>query len=1480
MAYLINSNGQPSLLGSADADTLDATSPATDSMLYGLGGDDLYQVDSVNDIVVEDPGAGIDTVKSSVSYTLTPNIEKLILGGSSNIDGTGNALGNSLTGNDGNNVLDGGLGNDTMAGGLGNDTYIVDSTLDVVTEALNAGNDSVHASVSYALGLNVEQLQLTGTGNINGIGNPSDNDISGNTGNNSLSGLGGNDTIHGDLGNDTLDGGDGNDKLYGDSGNDSLLGGAGNDYLEGGAGSDTYNGGSGNDYYLVSASDKPIVEAAGGGDDTVESDVDWTLEANVENLILHTGSGALNGTGNALNNNLLGNASGNTLTGLAGNDALDGGAGADTMIGGLGNDTYMVDDVGDKVTELSGVLEGTADKVITSLSFYRLGPNVENLQLSGSGNSTGYGNELNNTLLGNGGDNTLVGLAGNDILDGGPGKDVMQGGQGNDTYYFDNTQDFAVELAGEGTDMVISSVDVNLAAMFYVDNATLAGAANLSVSGNNLNNTINGNAGNNFLDGGRGIDTMAGGLGDDTYIVDHYQAGTPAQSDSVVEAANAGYDTVIAYKSYLLPLNVEKLVLGNTAGAIDGTGNAADNVIVGNPDANTIDGGGGNDSVSGGAGDDTLMGGAGNDSLDGGTGNDSMLGGTGDDIYYVDSGLDTVTELASAGTDTVRSVVTFNLTTSGANVENLTLLGSANIDGTGNALNNALTGNSGNNMLIGDAGNDTLAGAAGSDILDGGAGDDVLDGGSGTDIMTGGLGNDTFLVDDPGDTVNENVGEGIDTVKSSVSFDLGADGANVENLTLTGSGNIDATGNTGNNILLGNDGNNTLDGGAGSDTMRGGKGDDTYVLDTAADVVVENAGEGLDTVQVGYATAVTYSMGANIEIVELADGTGPAGADVAFNVVGNPFTNEIIGNSADNTLDGGSGNDVLMGNDGNDTMIGGAGDDFFDDMFDGFVAGSDSMSGGPGDDFYKVDSPGDTVIELPGSGMDRLESFITIDLRVSAPNVEVLYLDIMGADINGVGNALDNTIYGNQHNNIMEGAGGDDTFYDMAFDTDFSSWASLDSGGVTDHTTGPRLDSGDRIEGGTIAGGDAGSNDRLFADVVDLSGASGALHIHGVEHITLYSASGGGIGSNSIDATDITGADDITVSDRTGDGYSAVDMTISELATGVHVTAADFHHDLSLTLANDTSDDAQSITLHAFSGALTTSLIETLNLDVIQPTDGAATDIDMSGASDVEHVVMSGLGGDVNMHLPSGSDLSLHDANMHVHVLDNALSSLSIKLDNAIVYLNTDSTLSSLDVNTDGSAGASFLEASGSGAPLINVTGSQGLDLVVDNQDVDAQAMSGDLFVGAWDSNATVSLTGGLGNDTLHGGSGADRLNGGGTGLDQLSGDQGNDVFVFNHAPSAGNVSHITDYVSGADQIELDHTVFAGLAVGTLAPGAFFEGDPGDASAVAGASGAHVLFEANSGNLYYDSNAAAGGEQLIASVGYNNSVEQTDIHVV
>ena len=225
-------------------------------------------------------------------------------------------------------------------------------------------------------------------------------------------------------------------------------------------------------------------------------------------------------------------------------------------------------------------------------------------------------------------------------------------------------------------------------------------------------------------------------------------------------------------------------------------GNVDPETIVGDGAANTLVGGAGADNFQGGGGIDILRGNANNDQLNGGIGNDTMEGGLGNDIYTVDVSTDSVVE-AGVGTDLVNSsAANFTL---GANVENLTLTGVGNINGTGNTLANVLTGN---------------------------AGDNVLDGKGGVDTMIGLGGNDIYTVDISTDSVVE-AGVGTDLVNSSAAnFTLGA---NVENLTLTGAGNINGTGNTLANVLTGNAGDNIFDGRGGVDTMIGLGGNDIYI---------------------------------------------------------------------------------------------------------------------------------------------------------------------------------------------------------------------------------------------------------------------------------------------------------------------------------------------------------------------------------------------------------------------------------------------------------------------------------------------------------------------------------------------------------------------------------------------------------------------------------------------------------------------------
>jgi Ca2+-binding RTX toxin-like protein len=382
-------------------------------------------------------------------------IEGWGLGSPFAVQAYGEAGNDTLTGGSSNDILDGGAGNDVMQGGYGDDVYWVDSATDQVIEASGAGNDTVRSAISLTLASNVEDLELLGNAAVNGTGNSANNRLSGN---------------------------------------------AAANVLNGGSGADTMGGGAGDDVYVVNTTGDVVVELADEGVDTIQSSIGWTLGAHVENLTL-TGSTAINGAGNDLNNVLTGNSAANVLT------------------GGRGDDTYVVGS-GDAVIELAG--EGT-DTVRSSVTL-TLAANVENLVLTGTSQRNGTGNALDNVLTGNSANNTLTGTAGNDTLDGGAGSDTMRGGTGDDTYVVERTTDVVIELAGEGTDTVRSSVTLTLAA--NVENLVLTGASNRNGTGNALdnvltgnaaNNTLTGNAGRDTLDGGAGTDVLVGGTGNDTY---------------------------------------------------------------------------------------------------------------------------------------------------------------------------------------------------------------------------------------------------------------------------------------------------------------------------------------------------------------------------------------------------------------------------------------------------------------------------------------------------------------------------------------------------------------------------------------------------------------------------------------------------------------------------------------------------------------------------------------------------------------------------------------------------------------------------------------------------------------------------------------------------------------------------------------------------------------------------------------------------
>ncbi|RJF87382.1 calcium-binding protein [Oleomonas cavernae] len=447
----------------------------------------------------------------------------------------------TLDGGANNDRLDGQAGADTMTGGTGDDEYGVDDAGDVVVEVSGGGDDTVRSAIDYTLGANLERLILEG-GALEGIGNSLANAITGNA-----------------LAN----------------------------ILNGGRGADTMSGGSGNDIYVVDNLGDQVVEGAGEGIDLVQSSATHTLSANVENLRL-TGTASTTGTGNALDNGMTGNTAANrlfglagidtigggagndtleggddddvlsgdagddTLLGQAGNDTLDGGTGNDSMRGGTGDDIYIVDSVGDTITEAGG---GGFDTVRSTVSF-TLGSGLDTLELVTSQAVDGTGNSLANTITGGAGANVLSGLggadalignSGSDTLDGGTGADTMTGNAGNDTYVVDNAGDAVIEGASGGTDTTRAGISYTLTA--NVENLVQTGAGNIAGTGNSLANSLTGNSGANALngadgkdtiDGRAGADTLTGGAGNDVFVFEAEQANGDTVIDFDGNGASAG----------------------------------------------------------------------------------------------------------------------------------------------------------------------------------------------------------------------------------------------------------------------------------------------------------------------------------------------------------------------------------------------------------------------------------------------------------------------------------------------------------------------------------------------------------------------------------------------------------------------------------------------------------------------------------------------------------------------------------------------------------------------------------------------------------------------------------------------------------------------------------------------------------------------------------------------------------------------------
>ncbi|MGE8322865.1 MAG: beta strand repeat-containing protein, partial [Pseudomonas sp.] len=821
-----HSEGNDTLRGGAGNDTFSIQTgwsgiPETD-LAFGGDGNDLFDVIiwNPNGSVIVEGGAGTDTFKvSQYFYNKSWTVTDFATGMGGDVIDVSSLLDASAGGTFGY------TGGNPFATGSGY-LSLVQSGADAWLQWDKDGLGTNYSNQTVLVLQEVNKSNLTfknflygidpSGGTIPGLsltGSAAADTLAGSYFNDTIFGGGGSDQITGSGGDDWLEGGDetdfawSGDSIQGGPGNDTILGGAGADNLYGNSGNDNLVGGDGDDYLSESHSEGNDTLRGGAGNDTFSIQTGWS---GIPETDL-----AFGGDGNDLFDVIIWNPNGSVI--------VEGGAGTDTFKVSqyFYNKSWTVTDfatgMGGDVIDVSSLLDASAGGTFGYTGGNPMRFDLGYLRLEQSGSDTllqwdkdgaaqdGYGYQTTLTLVGiqsssisaynfkpltiegtAGADtlegglgvDTLSGFGGDDILNGNWGDDSMTGGTGNDTYYVDNLGDLVKEVAGEGVDKVVATIDYIIAG--NVENLVLGSGASKG-TGNALDNVMQANDAGNELVGGEGKDILYAGKGNDRVDAgdgdDLIVGGGGAGNNTYV--GGAGADTV-RYTSVAAKVTVN-LSAGTASGADIGTDilSQIENII-------------------GGKSDDSISGSSGNNVLNGYTGADTMIGGLGDDIYYVDNASDVVSESSdttSGGIDTIISTVTRTL---GNFQEKLTLSGAVAINGTGNNLANTLLGNSAAN---------------------------VLNGSIGADTMVGGLGNDTYYVDNAADVVSEvSSTGGVDTVIASVNRLLGN---YQENLVLSGTAAINGTGNSLANTLTGNSAANVLNGSIGADTMVGGLGNDT-----------------------------------------------------------------------------------------------------------------------------------------------------------------------------------------------------------------------------------------------------------------------------------------------------------------------------------------------------------------------------------------------------------------------------------------------------------------------------------------------------------------------------------------------------------------------------------------------------------------------------------------------------------------------------